>query len=265
VLRRADEEGFTLVELAVAMSILLLVAGALLAALDSGTSAEHHASNRIDSEQSANLVLAQFARDVRNASGVMRAARNTAPDAQTTLGSPQVTSPSAGFTGLDAGQLISDSLSPTPYIPAGAFIVAVESTTTVLISADATGTGTTQQLTIGAPFTVNQIDLLEGAAHIRWWYNVNGHVFVRKVFQGSSANNGVSISGVTNPTGTVFSVFSADGTELLTLPDRSRGDIGACAASIEASVTANPPAPSAPFTVSMSAPLHINRDQRGCP
>jgi prepilin-type N-terminal cleavage/methylation domain-containing protein len=259
VLRRVDERGFTLVELAVAMSIMLLVAGALLAALESGTNAEHHASNRVDSEQSASLVLTQFARDVRNATSVIRATRTTAADGQTSLGSPQVTSPSAAFTGLDVGQLISGA-----NIPAGAFIVAVESTTAVQISANATGTGLTT-LAIGASSSLNQIDLLEGALHIRWWYNVGGHVFVRKVYQGSSANNGVSISGVTNPSGTVLSVFSADGTDLLTLPDGSRGDIGACAATVEASVTVTAPAPSAPFTVSTSAPLHLNRDQRGCP
>ncbi len=63
-----DEHGFTLAELAVAMSLLLVVIGALLAALESGTSAERHASTRIDDEQSVRLVLAQFSRDVRNAS-----------------------------------------------------------------------------------------------------------------------------------------------------------------------------------------------------
>jgi prepilin-type N-terminal cleavage/methylation domain-containing protein len=70
VLRRTDERGFTLIELAVAMSILLLVAGALLAALESGTNAEHNASNRIDVEQSVAAALAQFQRDVRNATEV---------------------------------------------------------------------------------------------------------------------------------------------------------------------------------------------------
>lgn len=67
MLSRADERGFTLVELAVAMSLMLLVSGALLAALESGTNAERRASTRIDDEQSVALVLAQFTRDVRNA------------------------------------------------------------------------------------------------------------------------------------------------------------------------------------------------------
>ena len=68
MLIRRGERGFTLVELSVAMSLMLLVSGAVLAALDSGTNAEHRASTRIDDEQSVRLVLAQFTRDVRNAS-----------------------------------------------------------------------------------------------------------------------------------------------------------------------------------------------------
>jgi prepilin-type N-terminal cleavage/methylation domain-containing protein len=189
-LTRADERGFTLVELAVAMSIMLLVAGALLAALESGTNAERHASNRIDSEQSASLVLAQFARDVRNA---------------TTITPLQTKS--------------------------------------------------------------NNIDLIEGdGIRIHWWYNVAGHVLVRKYYyQASKSNNANEITGVTNASGTVFTVFSADGTDLLSLPDASVGDIARCGATVEASVTAKAPAPSAPFTVGTSAPLHVVGDQRGCP
>ena len=68
MLRTEDERGFTLVELAVAMSIMLLVAGALLAALESGTTAERHASTRIDDQQAVSLTLAQLTHDVRNAS-----------------------------------------------------------------------------------------------------------------------------------------------------------------------------------------------------
>jgi type II secretory pathway pseudopilin PulG len=67
VLTRADERGFTLAELAVAMSLLMLVIGALLAALESGTTAERNASARIDDEQAVQLVLSQLSRDVRNA------------------------------------------------------------------------------------------------------------------------------------------------------------------------------------------------------
>jgi prepilin-type N-terminal cleavage/methylation domain-containing protein len=73
VLRRADPRGFTLVELSVAMTLMLLVTGALLAALESGTRAERHASSRIDSEQSVRLVLAQLTRDVGDASALLDA------------------------------------------------------------------------------------------------------------------------------------------------------------------------------------------------
>lgn len=68
--RRRDERGFTLTELAVAMSLMLLVSGAVLGALESGTRAERQASTRVDDEQSVRVVLAQFARDVRNATSV---------------------------------------------------------------------------------------------------------------------------------------------------------------------------------------------------
>jgi len=70
VLRRRGEAGYTLIELAVTMSILLVVMGGLLGALESGTSAEHNASTRIDDEQAVAVVLAQFTRDVRNATAV---------------------------------------------------------------------------------------------------------------------------------------------------------------------------------------------------
>jgi len=68
--RRAIESGYTLIELAVTMTIMLVVAGGLLGALESGTSAERHASTRIDDEQALAVVLAQFTHDVRNATAV---------------------------------------------------------------------------------------------------------------------------------------------------------------------------------------------------
>jgi prepilin-type N-terminal cleavage/methylation domain-containing protein len=70
LLRRADERGFTLVELAVAMTLMLLVSGAILGALESGTNAERRASTRVDDEQAVRLVLAQLTRDVRNATSI---------------------------------------------------------------------------------------------------------------------------------------------------------------------------------------------------
>jgi len=74
---RASERGFTLVELAVAMSLMLLVSGAILGALESGTNAERRASTRVDDQQSVRLVLAQLTRDVRNASSVGAPPGNT--------------------------------------------------------------------------------------------------------------------------------------------------------------------------------------------
>lgn len=65
-----DERGFTLVELLVTMTVLMLVTGALLSALDSATRTERRASTRIDDEQAVRLVLAQLTRDVRGAAGV---------------------------------------------------------------------------------------------------------------------------------------------------------------------------------------------------
>jgi len=77
VLRREDQRGFTLVELSVAMTIMLLVAGALLAALESGTRAERRASTRIDDEQSVRVALAELTHDVRNATALLPDATNT--------------------------------------------------------------------------------------------------------------------------------------------------------------------------------------------
>ena len=68
--RHAVEAGYTLIELVATMSIMLVVAGGLLGALESGTSAERHASTRIDDEQALSGLLAQFTRDVRNATAV---------------------------------------------------------------------------------------------------------------------------------------------------------------------------------------------------
>jgi prepilin-type N-terminal cleavage/methylation domain-containing protein len=62
-----DESGFTLVELVVAMSVLLLVIGALLSGLESMTRAERTTSGRIDDEQALRLTLAQLTRDGRDA------------------------------------------------------------------------------------------------------------------------------------------------------------------------------------------------------
>jgi prepilin-type N-terminal cleavage/methylation domain-containing protein len=65
-----DERGYTLIELLVTMSILMVVVGALFGALISGMHAESRASTRIDDEQAVGTVLAQFTHDVRSADGL---------------------------------------------------------------------------------------------------------------------------------------------------------------------------------------------------
>jgi prepilin-type N-terminal cleavage/methylation domain-containing protein len=64
------EAGFTLVELVVSMSILLVILGSILSVLDSLTASERRTSSRIDTEQAARLMLTQLARDLREANPV---------------------------------------------------------------------------------------------------------------------------------------------------------------------------------------------------
>ena len=66
MLKAHDEAGYTLVELLVAMTVMLLVSGALLGALESATVTERRASGRIDDEQAVRLGLSQLERDVRS-------------------------------------------------------------------------------------------------------------------------------------------------------------------------------------------------------
>ena len=68
---RRREDGFTLVELVVTMTILMVVVGAILSALESGSRTERVASDRVDDEQTARLVLSQLDVDVRNATAVL--------------------------------------------------------------------------------------------------------------------------------------------------------------------------------------------------
>lgn len=75
-------------------------------------------------------------------------ASRTVTDAVTTNASPNVTSATAAFTAADLGKVIS-----TPNLPAGAFILTVTSATAIVASVNATASGTTQSLTIGAPQT----------------------------------------------------------------------------------------------------------------
>jgi type II secretory pathway pseudopilin PulG len=65
------EAGFTLIELVVVTTLLLLVLGSILGVLDSLTSAQATTSTRIDDEQAARLILAQFSHDVRSAASLV--------------------------------------------------------------------------------------------------------------------------------------------------------------------------------------------------
>jgi prepilin-type N-terminal cleavage/methylation domain-containing protein len=65
-----DETGFTLVELLVSMTILLVVLGSLLSVLESLTTSERRTSSRVDTEQAARLTLTQLARDLRESNPV---------------------------------------------------------------------------------------------------------------------------------------------------------------------------------------------------
>lgn len=65
-------------------------------------------------------------------------------DGATTTGSPNVTSATAAFTGADVGKAIAAT-----GIPAAATILSITSATTVVISANATATGSALALTIG--------------------------------------------------------------------------------------------------------------------
>lgn len=66
-----DEAGFSLVELLVGMTIMMLVVGALLSAMESLTRAERTTSTRIDDEQAARLTLARFTHDVHGVASVL--------------------------------------------------------------------------------------------------------------------------------------------------------------------------------------------------
>ncbi len=192
MLTRGDERGFTLVELGVSMSILLLVAGALLFALESGTNAEHRASTRIDEEQSVRLVLAQFTRDMRNAT----------------------------------------SLQPNPP---------------------------------RYSTKPDQIDVLQGSVHVRWWYNAAAHTLIRRTYDAGGGGHDAPLNGLTNASGTVLTVSAQDGTDLFTVPDGTLADVVRCGATAAVSVTSSAQPPSKPFTETAEAPLTTSADQRGCP
>jgi type II secretory pathway pseudopilin PulG len=200
MLRRADEGGFTLVELAVAVSLMLFVSGALLVALDSGTRAERRASTRIDDEQAVRLVLDQFVRDVRNAG-------------------PQ----------------------PGPLLP-------------LLVTPPSPGPGSPSpdEIKLGYP---------NGDAVV-WSYDASTHVLQRQL----NGKASVSLTGLTNPAGSVFQVLAADGANMFADQFASAVDVTACGTTVVAAVTSRGHPPLAPFTETAHAPLNApGIDRRGCP
>jgi type II secretory pathway pseudopilin PulG len=68
-LRRArrDDSGFTLVELTIAMSLLMLVLGALFSTLESLTQTEARAQHMVSNEQNVRFEIDQMAREIRAA------------------------------------------------------------------------------------------------------------------------------------------------------------------------------------------------------
>jgi prepilin-type N-terminal cleavage/methylation domain-containing protein len=65
-----DEAGFTLVELLVALSILLVVLGGIMTPLVSATKAEVDLRSRFEAQETARLALTTFQRDVHCATAV---------------------------------------------------------------------------------------------------------------------------------------------------------------------------------------------------
>ena len=67
----AIEGGFSLIEMVVVVSILMLVMGALLGALESMTTSERRTSSRVDDEQNIRFVAYALTRDLRAANPVL--------------------------------------------------------------------------------------------------------------------------------------------------------------------------------------------------
>jgi hypothetical protein len=82
-------------------------------------------------------------------------ASRSVTDGVTTNNSPTVTSASAAFTAADVGQGLSGA-----GIPAGSYIVAINSATSVNINQNATVTASSVSLTIGGPQTVQAAAVL---------------------------------------------------------------------------------------------------------
>jgi Tfp pilus assembly protein PilW len=64
-----DQGGFTVVELVVALSLMLIVIGSLMTAFTSGANAEHDLRLRFEAQNEARLALDKFRRELHNACG----------------------------------------------------------------------------------------------------------------------------------------------------------------------------------------------------
>jgi plastocyanin len=72
----------------------------------------------------------------------------TKTDGVTTASSATLTSATASFTSADLGRIVTDNTNPS-YIPTGTYIIAINSSSSVTLSANATTSASSQSITIG--------------------------------------------------------------------------------------------------------------------
>jgi len=99
------EDGFTLIELVVAMSILMIVVTALTGALVSATNSEADLNNRFQTQQQARLALAKLTREIHCASQIQQS--NGSALSTTAVSGINVTLPAGCPTGGAAAMTVS--------------------------------------------------------------------------------------------------------------------------------------------------------------
>ena len=87
--RLADDGGISLVEMALASTLFLVIVTAVLASLDSGTRAERGARSRSDALVDVRAGVTRFTKDVRQATAISQTSSGSVIDMQTmVLGAP---------------------------------------------------------------------------------------------------------------------------------------------------------------------------------